>query len=71
MGLLDESFESYLEDVDFGLALCGARYSADCMFPESFAGIMAVRPWAAGIRDSVRRMARNQVFLIAKHYPER
>jgi GT2 family glycosyltransferase len=66
-GLLDERFESYLEDVDFGmrcaLAGCAGRY-----VPEAVAwhrGSATLGPWHA---ETTRRIARNQVFLIAKYY---
>jgi GT2 family glycosyltransferase len=66
-GMLDERFESYLEDVDFGLrcAACGIR---GAYIPEAVCrhrGSATLGRWHA---DSVRRMSRNQVFLIAKHY---
>jgi GT2 family glycosyltransferase len=68
VGLLDERFESYLEDVDFGLRCMaqgiGGQYVdyATCLHH----GSAALGRWHG---DSVRRMSRNQVFLIAKHYP--
>ena len=48
-GLLDERFESYLEDVDFGLrcALAGCA-GGTCRRPSP--GTQAAPPWAAGIR---------------------
>jgi GT2 family glycosyltransferase len=66
-GLLDESFESYLEDVDFGLrcaelGICG-RY-----VPEARAihiGSASLGSWHP---QTVRRISRNQVFL-ARRYP--
>lgn len=67
IGLLDERFESYLEDVDFGLrcalAGCAGRY-----VPEAIAwhaGSATLGRWHP---ETTRRMARNQVFLIAKHF---
>jgi GT2 family glycosyltransferase len=67
VGLLDERFESYLEDVDFGLrcalAGCAGRY-----VPEAVAwhtGSATLGRWHP---ETTRRIARNQVFLIAKHY---
>jgi GT2 family glycosyltransferase len=70
IGLLDERFESYLEDVDFGLrcalAGCGGRYVPDAV--AWHAGSATLGRWHP---ETTRRTARNQVFLIAKHYPGR
>ena len=69
-GLLDEAFESYLEDVDFGLR-CAALGLAGAYVPAAAAwhhGSATLGRWHA---DSVRRMARNQVLLVKKHYPPR
>jgi GT2 family glycosyltransferase len=70
VGLLDERFESYLEDVDFGLR-CALAGFAGRYVPEAVA-------WHAGSSTlgrwhpvTTRLIARNQVFLIAKHYPRR
>jgi GT2 family glycosyltransferase len=67
VGLLDERFESYLEDVDFGLrcalAGCTGRY-----VPQAVAwhqGSATLGPWHP---ETTRRTARNQVFLVAKYY---
>lgn len=68
VGLLDERFESYLEDVDFGLR-CMAQGIHGQFLPDAICrhhGSAALGRWHG---ESVRRMARNQVFLIAKHYP--
>lgn len=70
VGLLDERFESYLEDVDFGLrcaafGFCGV-YTPDAV--ARHAGSSTLGVWHP---DTVRRMARNQVLLVAKHYPLR
>jgi GT2 family glycosyltransferase len=70
VGLLDERFESYLEDVDFGLrcafAGCAGRYVPDAV--ALHAGSATLGRWHP---ETTRRIARNQVFLIAKHYPVR
>ena len=67
LGGLDEQFESYLEDVDFGLR-CASNGHAGRYMPEALA-------WHAGSATlgrwhprTVRQIARNQVFLIARHY---
>jgi hypothetical protein len=67
-GLLDESFESYLEDVEFGLRCAGLDYAGRYV-PEAVAyhvGSAALGQWHP---DTVRRISRNQVFLVAKYYP--
>jgi GT2 family glycosyltransferase len=66
VGYLEESFESYLEDVDFGLR-CAARGIAGRYVPEARAvhvGSASLGRWHA---DTVRRMARNQVLLAARY----
>ena len=68
VGLLEERFESYLEDVDFGLR-CAARGIAGVYEPGAVAwhrGSAALGRWHP---ETVRRIARNQVFLLARHYP--
>jgi len=70
VGLLEESFESYLEDVDFGLR-CAAHGFAGQYVPEALAwhrGSATLGRWHP---DTVRRMARNQLLLLARHYPRR
>jgi GT2 family glycosyltransferase len=68
VGLLDDRFESYLEDVDFGLRCAEAGFSG-LYVPEAVAyhrGSATLGPWHP---LTVRKIARNQVLLIAKHYP--
>jgi GT2 family glycosyltransferase len=70
VGLLEASFESYLEDVDFGLR-SAARGLAGIYVPGAIAwhrGSAALGRWHP---ETVRRMARNQIFLVARHYPAR
>jgi len=67
VGLLDERFESYLEDVDFGLR-CAAHSLAGEYVPTAIAwhhGSATLGRWHP---NTVRRIARNQVFLLARHY---
>lgn len=68
VGLLDERFESYMEDVDLGLRclLAGLR---GCFVPEAAAWHRGGATLGAWHPDTVRRIARNQLFLVAKHYP--
>jgi GT2 family glycosyltransferase len=68
VGLLDEEFESYLEDVEFGLRCALGGYRG-VYVPEAraeHAGSATLGRWNP---DTVRRIARNQLLLIAKHYP--
>jgi GT2 family glycosyltransferase len=69
-GLLESRFESYLEDVDFGLR-CAALDLAGLYVPGALAwhqGSAALGRWHP---ETVRRIARNQIFLVARHYPGR
>ena len=70
VGLLEASFESYLEDVDFGLR-SAAQGLAGLYVPGALAwhqGSAALGRWHP---QTVRRIARNQLFLVARHYPPR
>uniref|UniRef100_Q01PS2 Glycosyl transferase, family 2 n=1 Tax=Solibacter usitatus (strain Ellin6076) TaxID=234267 RepID=Q01PS2_SOLUE len=70
VGLLEESFESYLEDVDFGLR-CVAHKVLGRYVPEARAthlGSASLGRWHA---ETVRRLARNQVLLAARHLSAR
>lgn len=70
VGPLDERFHSYLEDVDFGL-----RCAREGYFGLYVPGAVADHDGSATLgrwhREVVRLMARNQVLLVAKHYPAR
>jgi GT2 family glycosyltransferase len=70
VGLLDERFESYLEDVDFGLR-CAMRGCFGMYVPEAVAKHAGSATLGVWHKETVRRNARNQVLLIAKHYPAR
>jgi GT2 family glycosyltransferase len=68
IGGFDEAFESYLEDVDLGLR-CGVAGLDGWYVPEAIAwhrGSATLGRWHP---ETVRRIARNQVFLVTKHYP--
>jgi GT2 family glycosyltransferase len=68
IGLLDEDFESYLEDIDFGLR-CSIQHVYGIYVPEAMAyhhGSATLGKWHP---DTVRKIARNQLLLVAKHYP--
>jgi hypothetical protein len=67
VGGLDEAFGSYLEDVDFGLR-CALAGCSGVYVPSAVAqhqGGATSGPWT---KDTVRRIARNQVLLAAKHF---
>jgi GT2 family glycosyltransferase len=68
VGLLDERFESYLEDVDFGLRCAEAGLSG-VYVPEAVAYHQGSATLGRWHRDTVRKIARNQLLLVAKHYP--
>ena len=70
VGMLEESFESYLEDVDFGMkcACRGGGFRGQYV-PDAIAwhrGSATLGRWHP---DTVRRIARNQVLLLARYYP--
>jgi GT2 family glycosyltransferase len=67
VGGLDEIYESYLEDVDFGLR-CAVQGHRGVYVPEALAwhvGSGTLGPWNP---RTIRQIARNQVFLVARHY---
>jgi GT2 family glycosyltransferase len=69
VGLLDEEFESYLEDIDFGIRCASAGFTG-IYVPEAVAihtGSATLGRWHP---DIVRKIARNQLLLVAKHYPK-
>jgi hypothetical protein len=67
VGLLDERFGSYLEDVDFGIR-CALAGCHGVYVPEALAwheGSATLGRWNPEV---VRLIARNQVLLVARHY---
>jgi GT2 family glycosyltransferase len=67
VGLLDESFRSYLEDVDFGLRCALAGFSGSYV-PSAIAyhrGSATLGEWN---KATVRQISRNQVLLAAKYF---
>ena len=67
VGGLDESFGSYLEDVDFGIR-CAALGKSGLYVPAAVAyhrGSSTLGRWSS---DTVWRISRNQVLLAAKHF---
>jgi hypothetical protein len=70
VGLLDQRFESYLEDVEFGLR-CARAGLGGIYVPQARAyhwGSATLGRWHPEV---VRRISRNQLLLVARHYPER
>jgi len=70
LGGFDALFESYLEDVDFGLRCALAGYHGRYV-PEALAWHQGSATLGRWHPDVARRIARNQVLLVAKHYPGR
>jgi GT2 family glycosyltransferase len=67
-GPLDEDFESYLEDVEFGLRC--ARLGLGAVYePAAEAWHRGSATLGAWHPETTRRIARNQLMLVAKHYP--
>jgi GT2 family glycosyltransferase len=70
VGLLDERFESYYEDVEFGLR-CALQGISGLYIPDAVArhrGSASLGRWHP---RQVRLTARNQCYLVALHYPLR
>ncbi len=67
IGLLDEAFESYLEDVDFGLRCAAANYTG-VYTPAAVAHHAGSATLGTWHNSTVRRIARNQVLLTRKHF---
>ena len=67
IGLLDERFESYLEDVDFGLR-CAAAGRSGMYLPGAVAFHRGSATLGAWNSDTVFYLSRNQVLLTAKHF---
>jgi GT2 family glycosyltransferase len=70
VGMLDESFESYLEDAEFGLrcaehGIVGRYVSQACAVHIGSASLGRWHP------ETVRRIARNQLLLASLHFPAR
>lgn len=68
VGLLDEEFESYLEDVDFGLR-CALAGLGGVYVPQAVARHVGSATLGVWNPATVHRIARNQLLLVAKHYP--
>lgn len=67
-GLLDELFESYLEDVDFGIR-CATKGYCGVYVPNAIAHHKGSATLGRWHKDTVRLISRNQVLLVARHFP--
>jgi GT2 family glycosyltransferase len=67
VGLLDENFGSYLEDVDFGVR-CALAGVAGEYIPAAVAYHLGSATMGAWNKDTVKQIARNQILLSAKHF---
>jgi GT2 family glycosyltransferase len=70
VGALDERFESYLEDVEFGLR-CALAGGWGVYVPGAVAYHTGSATLGVWHRDTVRMISRNQLLLVAKHYSPR
>jgi len=68
IGLFDDRFESYLEDVDFGLR-CALEGFNGVYVPEALAWHIGSATLGRWHSRTVRLIARNQALLVRKHYP--
>ncbi len=67
IGPLDERFESYLEDVDFGIR-CAVAGCFGVYEPSAIAYHQGSSTWGQWNKYSVGLLARNQVLLTTKHF---
>jgi GT2 family glycosyltransferase len=68
LGGLDEAFGSYLEDVEFGLR-CGSEGHTGAYIPQAVCWHVGSATRGVWHPRTVRQMARNQLLLVARHYP--
>ena len=69
VGSLDEAFESYMEDVDFGIR-CALANRWGVYEPAATARHLGSSTWGQWNKYSVQLIARNQVLLTAKYFGE-
>ena len=67
IGALDDQFESYLEDVDFGIR-CAASGYRGCYVANAEATHVGSATLGRWNPKTARKIARNQVYLLAKHF---
>jgi len=70
LGLLDESLESYLEDIDLGIR-CAAAGLTGRYVPSAVAYHQGSATLGIWHPDTVRKISRNQLLIVAKHYPRK
>jgi GT2 family glycosyltransferase len=70
VGRLDETLESYLEDVDLGIR-CAAKGLSGLYVPSAVAYHQGSATLGAWHPDTVRKISRNQLLIVAKHYPRK
>lgn len=68
LGGLDEEFGSYLEDVDFGIR-CAMSGRDGVYVPEALASHQGSATLGSWTPEKVRLVSKNQLLLVAKHYP--
>jgi GT2 family glycosyltransferase len=67
IGLLDETFGSYLEDVDFGIR-CALAGFPGAYVPSAVAYHRGSATLGAWNYDTVKRISRNQILITVKHF---
>jgi len=70
VGLLDESLESYLEDIDLGIR-CAAKGLTGLYAPSAVAYHQGSATLGVWHPNTVRKISRNQLLIVAKHYPRK
>lgn len=70
VGLVSEDFESYLEDVDFGLRCAGGSMEG-AYVPEAVARHWGSATLGVWHPETIRRLARNQVYLATLYPPHK
>ena len=70
VGLLDEALESYLEDIDLGIR-CAVKGLSGLYVPSAVAYHQGSATLGAWHSDTVRKISRNQLLIVAKHYPRK
>jgi GT2 family glycosyltransferase len=69
-GMLEEGFESCLEDVEFGIR-CARAGLGGLYVPSARVYHLGSATLGRWHPETVRRISRNQMLLVARHYPER
>ena len=67
IGMLDEGFGSYLEDVDFGLR-CAIAGRKGIYAHGAISYHLGSATWGTWNKDTVGRISRNQILLVKKHF---